>query len=30
MTNVLEHEAVQVEGPNPLGISGIEFIEFAT
>src|SRR6266511_5808460 len=30
MTNVLEHEAVPEEGPNPLGISGIEFIEFAT
>lgn len=30
MTNVLEHEAVTVEGRNPLGISGIEFIEFAT
>jgi 4-hydroxyphenylpyruvate dioxygenase len=30
MTNVLEHEAVPEEGPNPLGITGIEFIEFAT
>ena len=30
MTNVLEHEAVTEEGLNPLGISGIEFIEFAT
>lgn len=30
MTNVLQHEAVPEEGPNPLGISGIEFIEFAT
>lgn len=30
MTNALEHEAVPEEGPNPLGISGIEFIEFAT
>jgi len=30
MTNVLEHEAVPNDGLNPLGISGIEFIEFAT
>jgi len=30
MINVLEHEAVTEEGLNPLGISGIEFIEFAT
>jgi 4-hydroxyphenylpyruvate dioxygenase len=30
VTNALEHEAVPAEGPNPLGISGIEFIEFAT
>jgi len=30
MTNVLKHEAVPEEGPNPLGITGIEFIEFAT
>ncbi len=30
MTNALEHEAVPDEAQNPLGISGIEFIEFAT
>ncbi|MCC7326808.1 MAG: 4-hydroxyphenylpyruvate dioxygenase [Burkholderiales bacterium] len=30
MTNALEYEAVAEEGTNPLGISGIEFIEFAT
>jgi 4-hydroxyphenylpyruvate dioxygenase-like putative hemolysin len=30
VTHVLEHEAVPEEGSNPLGISGIEFIEFAT
>ena len=30
MTHVLEHEFVPVDGANPLGIRGIEFIEFAT
>ncbi len=30
MTNALEHEGIPLEGLNPLGINGIEFIEFAT
>jgi len=30
MTNALEREAIPAEASNPLGISGIEFIEFAT
>lgn len=30
MTNALEREAIPLEASNPLGISGIEFIEFAT